>query len=180
MVAEDLFVVVSRVPERISKYVSDLRLFTSNFLFFSDVRSFAKKTSLTDVKLIILDGVGDDASVVEQVRQLRHLSASELGVILVIVQTGDNENGVAALSAGANDYLTYPLVNKELAVRTRMHLNSDGAKDIIADFDIDLKNIYPREDRFIIRTAIYYIKNNLATIRRAGDLFVCLEKATER
>lgn len=170
MIVENFFVIISAIPERISTYTSNLKTFTSDFLFFSDVKSFTETRSSASVRMLILDSVDGDTSASAQILALRQLETLKLATILVIVQESGSENGIAALNAGANDYLAYSLVNKELTVRARMHLRRDNTQNTSHELAVDFSGIYPHEDRFIIKSAIRHINNNITTIKRVSDL----------
>ncbi len=69
--------------------------------------------------LVLLDLRLPDISGFEVCRQLR--SSSIVPIIIVTAQT-DTYDMVAGLEAGADDYVTKPVVPKELAARIRAHL----------------------------------------------------------
>ena len=70
-------------------------------------------------ELVLLDLRLPDISGFEVCRQLR--SSSIVPIIIVTAQT-DTYDMVAGLEAGADDYVTKPVVPKELAARIRAHL----------------------------------------------------------
>ncbi|CAN5831985.1 response regulator transcription factor [soil metagenome] len=69
-----------------------------------------------DVDLVLLDLRLPDRSGFEVCRELR--SASIVPIIIITAQT-DTHDMVAGLEAGADDYITKPVVPKELAARIR-------------------------------------------------------------
>ena len=81
----------------------------------SGLRSFASET----VDLVLLDLRLPDMSGFDVCRELR--SKSLVPIIMVTAQT-DTHDLVAGLEAGADDYVTKPVVAKELAARIRAAL----------------------------------------------------------
>lgn len=171
---KSLFAIISTVPERISLYTSVLRPSASNFLFFSNVSSFLARRPYSNLRLIILDNVDEDVNVAECVRTLRNIDAFATVTIVVISKEVGCDCGIAALTAGCNDYLAYRQVGKELAPRVRMHLNSPGqiANYLVSDAGPDLDSIYPLEDRALIQSALWYIKNAMTSVRTVNDLSI--------
>lgn len=169
---DDLFVIVSKVPETISKCISKLRPFTSNFLFFSSVASFLEVASYAKLRLVIIDNSDEDIEITEAIQEIRKNDAFGAATILVITSDNGSESGIDALNAGANDYLPLTLVSKELAARVRMRLSIHESRES----DIDLDNIYPIEDRTILKSSLYHIKNNLSQIKTVNDLSFCVGK----
>src|SRR5690606_34938554 len=163
---DDLFVLVSKVPETISRCISKLRPFTSNFLFFSGVASFLEDASYAKLRLVIIDNSNKDIDLTEAIPEIRKSDVFGAATILVITSDQDFESGIAALNAGANDYLPLSLVSKELAARVRMRLSIHESRE----YDTDLDNIYPIEDRAILKNSLYHIKNNLSLIKTVSDL----------
>ncbi len=93
--------------------------------------------------LVLLDLRLPDISGFEVCRALRAMSI--VPIIMVTAQT-DTQDMVAGLEAGADDYVTKPVVPKELAARIRAHLRrvqlqgSSGSTPISETFgDIDLR-----------------------------------------
>lgn len=166
---EGLFVIVSKVPERISQYTWNLRTFKSSFLFFSDVASFMQRRSYSNLRLLIFDNVDGDLDVVESIHALRRADIFDTTVFVIVSQDGC-ESGLTSLMAGGHDYLPYSLVDRELAARVRIHLNSRGAKEKVSEVDDHLDEIYPIEDRIIIKSALWHITNHLASIKSVSDL----------
>lgn len=169
---KDLIVIVSSVPERISKYSQNLRPLTSGFLFFSELTSLLEETHHANLRLIILDNVDGCGEVVPDVRTIRSLERFEAVPVVLICKDKGCEDGIEALSTGANDYLSFSVVDKELAVRARMHMNAQEARTIHLESNVDLKAIYPLEDRAIVRRALWYIHNNTALLKKIEDLTV--------
>jgi len=162
----DLFVVVSVAPERISRIVSQLRPFTSNYLFFSGIYSFMGSVSHTRVKLVIIDDSDGCIDITEAVQEIRGNTAFDNTIIIVIVGDGGSERGVEALNAGANDYLPFSLVGKELTARVRMRLSVYEAPPS----GCGLEDIYPIEDRYLLKSALHHIKDGISSIKTVGDL----------
>lgn len=79
--------------------------------------------------LVILDLGLPDLDGNEVLRELRHWSS--VPVILLTVRAGEEEK-VAALDAGANDYVTKPFGVQELMARVRALLRSHGPSAIAA------------------------------------------------
>ncbi|MFM7252634.1 MAG: winged helix-turn-helix domain-containing protein, partial [Ilumatobacteraceae bacterium] len=92
--------------------------------------------------LVLLDLRLPDMSGFEVCRQLR--SSSIVPIIIVTAQT-DTYDLVAGLEAGADDYVTKPVVPKELAARIRaalrrVHLHEAAVPSSVARFgDIELR-----------------------------------------
>ncbi len=83
--------------------------------------------------LVILDLGLPDLDGNEVLRELRHWST--VPVILLTVRAGEAEK-VAALDAGANDYVTKPFGIQELTARARALLRSNGSSVVAApEFD---------------------------------------------
>jgi len=96
------------------------------------------------IDLVLLDLRLPDISGFEVCRQLRQTSI--VPIIMVTAQT-DTHDLVAGLEAGADDYVTKPVVAKELAARIRAALrrttltdsNHSGAANAVSQFgDIEL------------------------------------------
>ena len=79
-------------------------------------------TRLTD--LVIIDLALPDMDGIEVIRQLRGWSAMP---VIVLSVRGREEDKVAALDAGADDYLTKPFGLPELGARIRAHLRRQVA-----------------------------------------------------
>ncbi|MCQ9616520.1 helix-turn-helix domain-containing protein [Paenalcaligenes niemegkensis] len=165
-----LIVVVSKVPERISKFTSNLRSFTSNFLFFSDVSSFLARRSQSDLLLIVIDDVDDDLDIDETLNVLRKVDEYRAAIIFVIVSEDGHDSGITALKAGSNDYLAFPLVDRELAARVRIHLNSYTRTNENFLPGCSLNDIYPLEDRVIIKSAVWYINHHISSVTNVSAL----------
>lgn len=163
---DDLFVVISEAPERISKIISQLRPFTSNFLFFSGIHSFMGSASHMRVKLVVIDNSDGNINIIEAVQEIRKNDVFGTATIVAIVGNEDSERGVEALNAGANDYLPLALVNKELTARVRMRLSIYESPPSGSS----LGDIYPIEDRYILKSALHHIKDNTSSIKTVGDL----------
>lgn len=103
--------------------------------------------------LVLLDLRLPDLSGFEVCRTLR--SSSIVPIIIVTAQT-DTYDMVAGLEAGADDYVTKPVVPKELAARIRAHLrrvqlheNAPSAASTTATFgDIELR----REQGIVLKS----------------------------
>lgn len=163
---DDLFVIVSKTPEILSKCILKLRPFTSNFLFFSSIASFLEHASYAKLRLVIIDNSDESIDLVEAIQQVRNSDTFGAATILVIISDKSVERGVEALNAGTDDYLPLSRIDKELAVRVRMRLSVHKSRET----DIDLDNIYPIEDRTILKSCLYHIKNNLSHIKTVGEL----------
>lgn len=59
----------------------------------------------------------------EFIKQLRQIKDLENLILIVITKEQGCSIGLSALEAGADDYLSIPLVDKELAIRVQVHLN---------------------------------------------------------
>ena len=89
---------------------------------------------------LILDLVLPDGSGTEVTRELRRWSDAP---IIVVSAVGDEDEKIAALDAGADDYVTKPFAIGELLARLRAALRrtSSGAEPVVAfgDVRIDLE-----------------------------------------
>jgi len=89
---------------------------------------------------VILDLVLPDGSGIEVARELRTWSTSP---IIVLSAVGDEQEKVAALDAGADDYVTKPVGIDELLARLRAALRRAGpsAEPLIAvgELEVDLE-----------------------------------------
>lgn len=173
---EDLFAIVCDVPERISHYVGALNSFTSNFMFFSSVESFTARMSSADVKVLVLDTIGRKQDIDEQVRWLRQSELFRVDVLFVITEDMACSSGVDALNSGASDYLSFGRVSKELTARVRLQLNRYDSASTTSDMGIDLGDIYPLEDRFLLKNALDYVHKNISYLKKISDLAAYLGK----
>jgi two-component system KDP operon response regulator KdpE len=119
-----------------------------------EVRAATTKSEALDALAIrppdalVLDLVLPDGSGVEVCREVRGWSALP---ILVLSAVGDEREKVAALDAGADDYVTKPFGTDELLARLRAVLRrADGgggaeASVVLGDLEIDLA------DRRVVR-----------------------------
>src|SRR5690606_2361098 len=140
-------------------------------LFFSGLSSFLSEPRLHEPRLIIVDnadGMLDSAQIVSSLRQSKTQKPT---VILVIVKNGDVDSGVAALKAGANDYLPYSLVTRELAVRVDIHWSTNTkshapVEGLTENFD----SIYPEKDKQLIEEVVRHIQANVSSLVNVGEL----------
>ena len=111
-----------------------------------DVRAATTKAEALDALAVrppdalVLDLVLPDGSGVEVCQEVRRWSALP---ILVLSAIGDEREKVAALDAGADDYVTKPFGTDELLARLRAVLRradgaSGGAVVALGDLEIDL------------------------------------------
>lgn len=168
--SKNLIVIISSVPERISKYSKNLQSLTSEFLFFSELVSFLEETHYANLRLLIMDNVDGSCGVVDSVKKIRSIVKFETVPIVLICKDKGCDNGIEALGNGANDYLSFSAVEKELAIRARMHMNLHEKNTIYHESDVDLSAIYPMEDRAVIRGSLWYIHNNIAVLKKIEDL----------
>src|ERR1700738_3151532 len=125
--------------------------------------------------LVIVDLGLPDMDGVDVIRQLRDWSS--IPVIVLSARTREDEK-VAALDAGADDYLTKPFGVAELMARIRAHLRrhnrsaaagtSETSKICFGDVSIDLEiRTVEREGKAVHLTPIEY-RLLVALIRHAG------------
>jgi two-component system KDP operon response regulator KdpE len=98
------------------------------------------KAGLRTPDAVILDLVLPDRSGTEVTRELRGWTSTP---ILVVSAVGDEEEKIAALDAGADDYVTKPFAIGELLARLRAVLRRAGPADTepvirIGELEIDL------------------------------------------
>ncbi|WP_397474302.1 helix-turn-helix domain-containing protein [Pusillimonas sp.] len=165
---EGSFVIVSKVPERISRCTVNLQSLTTNFLFFSDLASLLAPQLKFSPRLIVIDNADGELDIAKSVRQLKSIEIYGKTIILVIVDEGSGESGITALEAGANDYLIYPFLGRELEARVRIHLNSAAYEEREPEYD--LEGIYPVEDRVILKNALWHLEKHTASIASLSDL----------
>lgn len=175
---EGSFVIVSKVPERISRYTANLQSFTSNFLFFSDLALLVGPQHCFNPRLILIDNVDGNLDIAESVRQLKRMEIYKATTVLVIVNEGDGESGITALEAGANDYLIFPFLDRELKARVRMHLNSHAYinEELELEPAHSLEGVYPLEDRAILRNSLWHLERHTASIASVSDLSLLVGK----
>ena len=87
-------------------------------------RAPLRQASLTDPDVVVLDLGLPDLDGVEICRRIRHWSKVP---ILVLSAVGAEERKVAALDAGADDYITKPFGMAELEARIRVALRHAAA-----------------------------------------------------
>ncbi|TFL13850.1 AraC family transcriptional regulator [Pusillimonas caeni] len=168
--SEGSIVILSRVPERLSQYMLNLHALTSQFLFFSDVGSLLGRRRSGTTRLIIIDNADDDIDIAVAIDALRRVEAYRTITILAIVKESASDSGVRALEAGANDYLPISYVDRELAIRARMHWNTSAKLNEPVDLGVDFNSIYPMEDRLLMQNALWHIKKHIADISSVSDL----------
>ena len=169
--SESLAVILGRVPERLSQYSMALRARTSQVLFFSSVASLLGRWFPSPPKLIVIDNVDGDIDAVSVVKALRQTDEYNSTVILVVVSDGDANVGVAAIEAGASDYLPAAQVRRELPIRVWMHWNNNLKKvNTPAEASSEFVDILPLEDRLIIQAAVQSMRLHMASIATVGDL----------
>lgn len=71
------------------------------------------------VQLLITDVEISDEDGIEAIRQIRHISSIP---VIVLSENGDEAKKIAALDAGADDYVVYPCNPLELLARVKSHL----------------------------------------------------------
>lgn len=109
---------------------------------FASATEFRRKLGALSVDLLILDWILPDQPGPEVLDWLRHSAQAELPVIFVTARTGEQDI-VAALKAGADDYVTKPPRRGELLARVEALLRRagvTGAEAVIRDvapFEID-------------------------------------------
>ena len=107
-----------------------------------DGRSGLTAFHASEPDLVLLDIRLPDMSGFDVCRALRAMSI--VPIVMVTAQT-DTQDMVAGLEAGADDYVTKPVVPKELAARVRAHLRraqlqnvsiGSGPSEIMGDIDL--------------------------------------------
>ena len=97
-----------------------------------DGRSGLAAFHANEPDLVLLDIRLPDMSGFDVCRALRAMSI--VPIVMVTAQT-DTQDMVAGLEAGADDYVTKPVVPKELAARVRVSVGS-GSSEIMGDIDL--------------------------------------------
>lgn len=174
-----LFAIISNSPERISKCVDELNKFTPRFMFFSDCEAAFSKLIFLNINLLIIDNVNDKESLDSYIKGLRHIEKLNNLIIIVITKDYGCEKGIMALNAGADDYLSFSLISKELSARVSVHLNKikNDNTSFKCNVNIDIDNILPIEDRLIIKNSLFYISNNIDNLKGVYDLSFYLGKS---
>lgn len=117
--------------------------------------------------VILLDlGLPDE----DGIRLLPHLRARHDGPIVVVSARRDQSDKVAALDAGADDYMTKPFGLAELLARIRAVRRRSGAIEVVRtpNFTVDLarQEVTDTEGRVVALTATEWAV--LAVLARAG------------
>lgn len=175
----DTLIIISNSQERISKYAKYLHDFSSEYSFFSDYDSAFYRIVSSKLRLLIVDNVDENKDLPKFVCDLRQIESLKDTVVIIITKEQGCKYGLAALQAGADDYISFSLVKKELAVRVKARLNKKHKSDevIFEGVDIDLNTIYPIEDRILIKKSLIYINNNISSLKKVEDLATYIGKS---
>lgn len=100
--------------------------------------------------LVLLDWMLPDCSGLEWLRQLRKADATKTLPVIMLTAKGQEDDKVAGLEAGADDYVVKPFSPRELVARIRTAVRRNGG-----DFDKDSRivcgNISIDSERFEAR-----------------------------
>ena len=95
--------------------------------------------------LVILDWMLPNLSGIEICRQIRQNNDTKRMPIIMLTAKGEESERIRGLETGADDYVTKPVVPKELAARVRAHLRraqlqnvsiGSGPSEIMGDIDL--------------------------------------------
>lgn len=171
-----LCAIVSSVPERISRYTQALRPLTTNFLFFSDLHSLIRNRP-NGFRLVVVDAFENDPAIALEIAKAKLHNSLDEQVVLVITADDGIELGIDSMEAGADDYVTYGLVSKELALRARLHLSRHEPPITLApDKEALLAEVKPESDRVVLRQAMHAIQENIGKIKSVQDLSIEIDQ----
>lgn len=129
-----------------------------------DTKSNLTNTSLRDFQgydLILFEVMMPNINGYEVCEKI--VDVSECPVLILSKATSEDDK-VRGLEAGADDYITKPFGNRELAARVRVHLRrakkGEKKKRIVADgitFDFNLKEIYIENEKVNLTNYEYKI-----------------------
>lgn len=173
------FIIISNSQERVSKYAKCLHDCFSQYSFVADYDSALYRVLNLKLNLLVIDNVDENKNLSKFVRDLRQIEDLEDLVIIIITKEQGCVQGLEALQAGADDYLSHSLVKAELAVRVKAHINKKNKNNEVAfeGIDIDLNTILPIEDQILIKKSLNYINSNISTLKKVDDLASYLDKS---
>lgn len=119
-------------------------------------------------ELILMDMVLPDTSGLQLVSQLKTIRATCNIPIIILSGVTDKENIVEALTLGVNDYITKPYHQKELLMRTKLHLD-------VVQSQRELKELNHTKDKLFTMLA-QDLKNPFHTLMGMTEL---LRKSTD-
>lgn len=167
---EGRFFIIGSSKKRAFEYAAYLQGLNKDYCFFSNFISVFFRMVSSELSLLIVDHVdevNDLSMFIKEVRQVEKLQ--DLVVIIITKERGCSQ-GLKALEAGADDYISFDLVEKELAVRVNAHLQkkNKNIKSVLDDFDFEYS--LSLEDRFLLRESLIYIEKNLSSLRKVKNL----------
>jgi len=140
-VLDDKPVVLLATQSRLSAK-SIIKLLEPNFSVIetedaeSSWNSMIGKTSV-NVLMSDLDLMQDQFGLLERMKTAQNKLIRKLPILLLVSEKDDDSDREAALSAGANDFLTMPFSSAELLARVRMHAQYFLQQEKIIDADKD-------------------------------------------
>ena len=117
-----------------------------------------------DIKLILVDGELEQASGVELTKQIRKSFAKRNPIIIGISGVYTREQSVAFLKAGANDFLTKPILVEELIARINQNLN-------MYEYNQQLEGLVDTQ-KHIMRMVAHDIRNPLGNIENMSHMIM--------
>ncbi len=119
------------------------------------------------VDLVLLDVMLPDESGFNLCRRMKSVSKSFVPIVMVTA-LNDVADKVKGLEAGADDFITKPILREELLARTRSHLRTKRMMDRIDRYRAELSLFNQRlQEQVEIRTR--QLQSALAELRRAKE-----------
>ncbi|MFH1530334.1 MAG: HD domain-containing phosphohydrolase [Pseudomonadota bacterium] len=119
------------------------------------------------VDLVYLDVMLPDGDGFSLTRQLKE-SASEFVPIILVTALNSTSDKVQGLNAGADDFITKPLIREELIARTASHLRTKRMMDQVAQYQTELAGFNKRL-RKLVRDRTQQLKAALTDLQLVKD-----------
>jgi putative two-component system response regulator len=133
----------------------------------ADATAGFREASSGDVDLVLLDVMLPDESGFNLCRRLKSAVRSYLPIILVTALNSVSDK-VQGLEAGADDFLSKPIIREELLARTQSHLRTKRMMDKIEQYRQELSRFNQRlQEQVEIRTR--QLQAALADLRSAKE-----------
>jgi putative two-component system response regulator len=119
------------------------------------------------VDLVYLDVMLPDGDGFSLTRQLKEQSSEYVPIILVTALNSTSDK-VRGLDAGADDFITKPLIREELIARTASHLRTKRMMDQVEQYQEELAGFNKRL-RQLVRDRTQQLKTTLADLQAVKD-----------